>query len=102
MNNIEKKLDALIDALGFDVERVNDVKRIYRCEDLQGNGEPKVNALPNCIIDNSTYKLTKRNSKQEKVKVWEICSKCKGSGMFEHHKTTGDCSQCKGLGKVSI
>ena len=60
MNNYEKKLDALIDALGFDVERLLDIKHIYRREDLQPNGEPKENAMPNCTIDNSTYKLTKR------------------------------------------
>ena len=60
MSNIEKKLDALIDALGFDVKRVCDIEYIYKSEDLQDDGEPKEYALADSIIDNSTYKLTKR------------------------------------------
>ena len=43
MNNTEKKLDALIDALGFDVERIVVSESLYRYD----------------VID---YKLTKRDS----------------------------------------
>ena len=77
MNSTEKKLDALIDALGFDVERFCDIKRAYKCEDLQGNGEPKEYALPESIIDNSTYKLTKRkyNEKPTIHKIVRIYEK---------------------------
>ena len=70
MNNIEKKLDALINALGFDCKRNLDIKHVYRREDLQDNGEPKVYALPESIIDNSTYTVTKRNDLQRKYNLY--------------------------------
>ena len=77
MNNIEKKLDALIDALGFDVERVCDIEYIYKSEDLQDDGEPKEYALADSIIDNSTYTLTKRkyNEKPTIHKIVRIYEK---------------------------
>ena len=59
MSDCEKKLDALIDALGFDVEEVRDIKPYYHPDDMQSNGEPKVNARCERIVNNS-YKLTKR------------------------------------------
>ena len=77
MTNLEKKLDALINALGFDCKRNLDIKHVYRREDLQGNGEAKLYALPESIIDNSTYKLTKRkyNEKPTIHKIVRIYEK---------------------------
>ena len=60
MNSTEKKLDALIDALGFECEKVCDIKRMYKPSDVNDKGEPKENAMPAHIIDNSSYKLTKK------------------------------------------
>ena len=98
MNNIEKKLDAIIDALGFDVEEAI-TRKIFVSAEVPSFRE----FTQGCdVITTTDYKLTKRNSKQEKVKVWEICSKCKGAGIYEHLKCTEECSHCKGSGKVLI
>jgi len=51
MNNIEKKLDALIDALGFDVEAVS----VGNHEIFKAN-----NLRPAIIQEVFDYKLTKR------------------------------------------
>jgi hypothetical protein len=59
MNNTEKKLDALIDALGFDVEQVSKVyiNGVMYCE--------SVSLMPVTPMDNIVhpiyYKLTKRD-----------------------------------------
>tara|TARA_R110000796_G_scaffold23642_1_gene67665 strand:+ start:113 stop:370 length:258 start_codon:yes stop_codon:yes gene_type:complete len=82
MNNIEKKLDALIDALGFDVE-----------ENRMPVGDMEISDWNN--------KLTKRNTVKEKQKVWIICPLCEGTGSFERHKAAGKCPKCAGAGKVS-
>lgn len=59
-DKLEKLVIGLIDKLGFDVEEVKDIKRYYLQGDLQESGEPKTNALPESIITNIDYKLTKK------------------------------------------
>lgn len=61
-NNLEKKLDALIDALGFDVEETDTQQRMYSKDDVDDKGQPKENAIPTHIFINSEYKLTKKVS----------------------------------------
>ena len=91
MNNTEKKLDALIDALGFDVKAVS-----------VGNHE-LIKAFwdrPAIVQEVFDYKLTKRDSPKRKPKEWKICHVCKGSGLYEAHKASGFCTTCTGKGKV--
>jgi len=59
MNNIEKKLDALIDALGFDVEETDNSIKMYKIEDIDNNGDPYIDANPD-VIKVIDYKLTKK------------------------------------------
>lgn len=60
MNNLEKKLDALIDALGFDVEEIETQQKMYSRDDIDDKGQPKENAMPTHIFVNAEYKLTKK------------------------------------------
>jgi len=55
MNNTEKKLDALIDALGFDVEESTTTNKLHRIFD--GN---QVVELPDHEIVTIDYKVTKK------------------------------------------
>jgi|GEM_PF-2828825 len=66
MNNIEKKIDALIDALGFDVERVRVGEARCDCNSINS---PALDLKKGCLKCQGTgvshgifdYKLTKRN-----------------------------------------
>ena len=57
MNNIEKKLDALIDALGFDVEEIT------KSLEMPDKSRPEADAtlMLKQVVD---YKLTKRKVKK--------------------------------------
>ena len=57
MNNIEKKLDALIDALGFDVEEVETPVKVTSYE----ASKPAV--MIERTLYNNSYKLTKKSFK---------------------------------------
>ena len=63
MNNTEKKLDALIDALGFDVEANTVTKEIHNPYDSSFE-----------VITNTNYKLTKRiepsPEQTKKMRTW--------------------------------
>jgi hypothetical protein len=64
MNNIEKKLDALIDALGFDVEAVSvGNHEIFKADNLR----------PAIIQEVFDYKLTKRNINSESLDCYVAC-----------------------------
>ena len=98
MNNIEKKLDALIDALGFDVREVvstfespSSIKKALFTDRFN----------PQTPVTTIDHKLTKRNTVKKKPKVWIICPLCEGTGSFERHKAAGKCPECAGAGKVS-
>jgi hypothetical protein len=60
MNNCEKKLDALIDALGFDVEVNTTYTSIYKKKDVNCSGDPVNGAMPERMYEKTNYKLTKR------------------------------------------
>lgn len=60
MNNVEKKLDALIEALGFEVEAVKAHKELYIASDIDEYGKPKANAKPKTVLECTDYKLTKK------------------------------------------
>ena len=62
MNNTEKLLRAFIEAQGFNIEKAGELKNAYKREDIQSSGEPKVNALPNCVIDNTYFKIVKKGN----------------------------------------
>lgn len=102
MNNIEKKLDALIDALGFDVEEI-----ITIASEADVNEWNKMFLSRHCSaittrpVDDINYKLTKRNTVKKKPKAWIICPLCEGNGNFECYKAAGKCPECDGAGKVS-
>ena len=59
MNNLEKKLDALIDALGFDAEKIKGevFKGCYSGRDIY-------------ITEVIDYKLTKRDNPQRKYNLY--------------------------------
>ena len=63
MNNCEKKLDALIDALGFDVEEVT------KNFEMADKSRPEAGAtfMLKQVID---YKVTKRNDPQRKYNLY--------------------------------
>ena len=66
MSNTEKKLDALIDALGFDVEVIR--TPVSDMEVSNWNNQWRaypLHARPGCTFD---YKLTKRDKTKEKPK----------------------------------
>ena len=60
MNNTERKLDALIDALGFDVEVTDDAKEMYLPHQVDDDGKVKEGATPAFTHNRTVYKLTKR------------------------------------------
>ncbi|MEH6451183.1 MAG: hypothetical protein V7765_21135, partial [Oleispira sp.] len=70
MTNEMKLLTALCDALGFEVEKVEDIKHLYNRKDCFPSGEPKIGAMPSSIINITDYKLTKKRA--EVIK----CNKC--------------------------
>ena len=80
MNNTEKKLDALIDALGFDVEEVDSSVSMYKLDDLDRDGDPYKDANP-ITISKLDYKLTKRNHSDEE----ELYQKFKERILSEVH-----------------
>ena len=78
MNNIEKKLDALIGALGFDVEEVM--------------GDVFVGCYSGRDIHNKqviNYRLTKRQPRRV------VCCDCNGTGLFSKDSK---CLVCEGIG----
>ena len=70
-NNTGKLLRAFIDASGYEVEESKDIKRIYRSVDIMDNGEIRENAMPETIIKNTDYKVTRKgwNSKPSLHKI---------------------------------
>lgn len=77
MSNCEKKLDALIDALGFDVKEVVSKKFLYNAKDMHPSGNPISGAVPSVTFENADYKLTKRkyNEKPTIHKIVRIYEK---------------------------
>tara|TARA_R110000851_G_scaffold43718_1_gene107885 strand:- start:78 stop:368 length:291 start_codon:yes stop_codon:yes gene_type:complete len=71
MNNIEKKLDALIDALGFDVEEVRSPLDDFAVSEWNNKwrnaNTSHVPPKPTATIN---YKLTKRNDPQRKYNLY--------------------------------
>jgi hypothetical protein len=61
MTNEMKLLMALCDALGFEVDTVEDIKHLYKREDCLLTGEPMIGVMPSSIINVTDYKLTKRS-----------------------------------------
>tara|TARA_R110000824_G_scaffold70449_1_gene180776 strand:+ start:12 stop:326 length:315 start_codon:yes stop_codon:yes gene_type:complete len=102
MNNIEKKLDALIDALGFDVEEnrmpVGDME--ISDWDNKSASAHFYGSIPRRQVATIDYKLTKRNTVKKKPKVWIICPLCEGTGVYEYYKCVSTCTHCDGKGKV--
>ena len=70
MSDIEKKLDALIDALGFDVEVNTAYTSIYKKKDVNCSGNPVNGAIPERMYEKTDYKLTKRNDPQRKYNLY--------------------------------
>ena len=68
--NTERKLDALIDALGFDIEVVDSSIKAYRLDDIDRDGDPYTDAIP-MTISKTDYKLTRKkyNSKPSLHKI---------------------------------
>lgn len=64
MSEEMKLLKALCEAMGFDVEVIEDIKRIYKKEDITTEGEPKKGALPAHIFNNKSYKLTRKGAEK--------------------------------------
>ncbi len=60
MTNEMKLLTALCDALGFEVEKTDNILRIYDHESYGDNGELKENAMPVRQVNDVEYKLTKK------------------------------------------
>lgn len=60
MDNTDKLLRAFIEASGYEVEEIRDIKLYYHPDNIQSNGEPKENA-PHERIVNTKYKVTKRD-----------------------------------------
>ncbi len=85
MNNIEKKLDALIDALGFDVEELTIKKMLVTA------GVPSIREFTQgCdVITYTDYKLTKRQPRRV------VCCDCGGTGLFSKDSK---CLVCEGTG----
>ena len=69
MGNTEKKLDALIDALGFDVEEIVSCKALYKNKDIDSSGNPDEGAAPSVVFENIDYKITKRNDHQRQYNI---------------------------------
>jgi len=86
MNNTDKLLRVFIEASGFDVESIEDIKRYYRHDDVTASGEPKENAMPESIIKTVDYKVTKKRSGGIK------CTKC---GTHLAHSKPLDSCLCK-------
>tara|TARA_R110000851_G_scaffold106661_1_gene226103 strand:+ start:423 stop:767 length:345 start_codon:yes stop_codon:yes gene_type:complete len=99
MNNTEKKLDALIDALGFDVEEVSKVyiNGVMYC----GNES----LIPVSTIDNIVhtidYKLTKRDEPVEDKAKTHMWMGSHAISMDEYERDYGYMAQIKGLVKES-
>tara|TARA_R110000764_G_C10808163_1_gene359907 strand:+ start:218 stop:493 length:276 start_codon:yes stop_codon:yes gene_type:complete len=87
MNNIEKKLDALIDALGFDVEVIDSGFTVVKVSELDTTPYPDK-------IHRTDYKLTKRNDPQRKYNLYMsalIEYKSGATTLEEFTEITKDC-----------
>jgi hypothetical protein len=69
MTNEMKLLMALCDALGFEVDTVEDIKHLYKREDCLLTGAPMIGAMPSSIINVTDYKLTKKSSTIAEIKA---------------------------------
>jgi hypothetical protein len=69
MTNEMKLLMALCDALGFEVDTVEDIKHLYKREDCLLTGEPMIGVMPSSIINVTDYKLTKKSSTIAEIKA---------------------------------
>ncbi len=69
-DNCEKLLRAFIEAQGYEVEVIEDIKRMYRRDDVIGNGELKENAIPETIIKTTDYKVTKKITDTSMADAW--------------------------------
>lgn len=70
MNNTDKLLRAFIDASGYEIEEVTTTQKMFRMENINGDGVPKANKLPECTINNIDYKITKRDDAQRRYNLY--------------------------------
>ena len=71
MNNIEKKLDALIDALGFDVEELRTPVGDTEVSDWNNKWRnANTSNIPPRPASSIDYKLTKRDNPQRKYNLY--------------------------------
>ena len=69
MNNIEKKLDALIDVLGFDCKEVKSTSKFYGVGYVNDDGSLKDGAIPAGTMKSIDYKVTKKGKRADLVDI---------------------------------
>jgi hypothetical protein len=105
MNNTEKKLDALIDALGLDVEETKTfdsddvIKWSNRWKTLEGLGVSFV--PPDRPTPTVKYKFTKRDAPVEDKPKTHMWMGSHAISMDEYERDYGYMAQIKGLVKES-